>query len=104
MAPMKPKQPCSVPGCPHLKPCPVHGKRPWEGRPPANQRGYDWAWSRLRARVLKEQPYCAVCGKPATSVHHRVPRSRRREDLIPLCKIHHDQATAKQAAAARRRA
>ena len=34
-----------------------------------------WSWSKVRAGWLAEHPACAVCGRPATDVDHRVPRA-----------------------------
>ena len=52
-------------------------------------------------RLLREQPYCYICGKPANHAHHIAQRSVYPEliddplNLIPLCadchqKIHAD--------------
>lgn len=49
-------------------------------------------WNAIRKEVLKEQPFCAVCGLPdkkKLQVHHIVPfrltRSNDKKNLIPLC-------------------
>lgn len=54
----------------------------------------------MRARVLSEQPLCAVCGAPATEVHHIVPVSQGgtnvRENLVALCHACHARITVEQ--------
>ena len=102
----KPRQVCGVPGCPRLSVkggrCGQHQREAWAGRPPAHQRGYGWAWSKLRAQVLTEEPACRVCGAVAVTVHHKVKGSTARQNLVPLCKSCHDKVTARQSAWARR--
>lgn len=39
-------------------------------RPSASRRGYDARWRKVRARHLKQSPYCEDCGRPATDVDH----------------------------------
>jgi hypothetical protein len=60
--------------------------------------GSGWEWTRLRAQVLKAQPYCVVCaheGKStlATTVDHDIERGAGGTDapanLTPMCKAHH---------------
>ena len=80
---------CIQPGCPHLRPCPVH-KRRWdrENGTPA-ERGYDRAWRRLRAMKLLANPFCEIKQKCtdkslvqqlANEVDHIIP-IRERPDL-----------------------
>jgi 5-methylcytosine-specific restriction protein A len=86
-------------GCPHLQPCPVHGKRPWEhDRPSASDRGYGQRWRKLRAWVLAEEPLCGLCEaegrvEPSTMVDHIKPKAQggtdARENLRGICKRHH---------------
>ena len=69
--------PCLHPGCPALRPCPAHPLQAWGGRPPANQRGYDWRWQGIRERVLMAYPICVACwSTPSTEVDHIIPVSR----------------------------
>jgi|WetSurMetagenome_2_1015567.scaffolds.fasta_scaffold1095940_1 5-methylcytosine-specific restriction endonuclease McrA len=44
-----------------------------DDRPSALERGYDSAWSKLRAYFLRRNPLCAVCGRSASVAHHIVP-------------------------------
>lgn len=53
-------------------------------------------WEKVRNQVLERDNYkCAVCGKPATQVHHIHLRSKRKDllyemnNLISLCDKHH---------------
>src|SRR5262245_6843632 len=50
----------------------------WQPRLPPRQRGYDSDWERLRASVLKAQPYCVPCEaegvtRQARMVDHIIP-------------------------------
>ena len=69
-------------------------------KPTTAQRGYDWAWQKLRERILDDAPLCEICDSrglavPAVHVHHMVPIaecSARRLDptnLQPLCEACH---------------
>lgn len=68
-------------------------------RPSPSKRGYDWAWRRIRETYLLLHPRCAICGAPATEVHHIVPISRGGthsiENLMGLCKQCHSRLTAR---------
>jgi 5-methylcytosine-specific restriction enzyme A len=95
---------CSRPGCPHLRPCPEHERRP-DQRPSAATRGYGREHRVARLIVLARDPVCVICqGRPATVADHH-PKSRRdlvAADLDPddpqhmrgLCKRCHDGFTA----------
>lgn len=103
---MRPPSPCSVPGCPQRKPCPVHGKRhqaPRQApRPSAAAQGYGSEWRKRRAAYLKMYPQCNApgCFAPATEVDHIIPKSRGGSDSESnwqsLCKSHHSQKTARE--------
>lgn len=82
--------PCAAPGCPTLTRdtyCDVHKPEPWVGR--RGFEGYGRDWLRLRAQVLREEPYCRECGQPSTTVDHIKPRARggtdERRNLRGLC-------------------
>jgi 5-methylcytosine-specific restriction protein A len=57
---------CSLPGCPTLSPkpgrCVEHERERRRAvereRPSKQERGYDAAWQRARARYLREHPVC----------------------------------------------
>lgn len=100
----KPRQPCPVPGCPNLQPCPVHHKQPWAGR--RGFEGYKDEYLRLRAQVLKEEPVCRICGlRPSVTVDHVIPKSQGgtddRSNLRGACKECHDERSKAQAARGR---
>jgi hypothetical protein len=41
-----------------------------------SKRGYDAAWQKLRARVLRASNVCFYCGARATEVDHLIPISK----------------------------
>ena len=57
------------------------------------------AWSRLRARVLREQPECSTCGNTADTVDHIKGRRQfpglalERDNLTALCRSCHSRKT-----------
>ena len=88
---MRAKTICSVPGCPDIAVsggrCAKHQREPWAGRRGFD--GYGRDWLRIRAQVLREESCCRLCGKPATTVDHIIPKARggsdARSNLQPLC-------------------
>ena len=79
---------CNHPGCNNLttdKYCDEHKqdeadklKRLDRRRSTAQERGYDYRWSKVRTNYIRKNPLCAIClehGKvtPATVVHHKIP-------------------------------
>ena len=84
--------------------CAFHGaldrKRLEELRPSSLARGFDRAWRKLRAQVLREEPWCRRCGRESTEVDHRIPRSQGgtddRENLQGVCKPCHSRKGAKE--------
>jgi 5-methylcytosine-specific restriction enzyme A len=107
--PSKPLRPCSQPGCPAIATaggrCAAHQRPERKGswgadrdRPNASERGYnDPGERRNRARFLKYNPACAVCGALATEAHHIVPKAEggtgHWENLQALCKSCHSRIT-----------
>lgn len=47
-------------------------KRHDQTRPSSSARGYTGEWRKLRAKFLREHPFCAYCGVPAEHVDHKV--------------------------------
>ncbi len=109
--PMKPKRPCSSPGCSALtggRFCDEHAKqeaRLYEryGRDPVAKKRYGRTWKRIRDRYIKAHPLCERCVKdekitPAEEVHHINPLSHGgthdEDNLISLCKSCHSRITA----------
>ena len=82
--PMKPKRPCSFPGCPKLTEgrfCEEHERqenRRYEkyDRDPAVRRRYGRAWKRIRDRYAAKHPFCEECYKKGLlcSVEEAIPR------------------------------
>ena len=109
--PMKPKRPCSYPGCPNLTDgsyCEEHKKlenQRYEkyDRNPAVHRRYGRAWKRIRDRYVTKHPLCEQClkegrYKKTEEVHHILPLSRGgthdETNLMALCKSCHSKITA----------
>ena len=103
---MKPRRPCSYPGCPALtdgRYCPEHERRvnkDYEryGRDPMTRGRYGRAWQRTRKAYAEEHPLCEECLKagrlvPVEQVHHIRPLAEggthARDNLISLCKSCH---------------
>lgn len=99
--------PCAHRGCPTLTRdtyCDVHKPEPWAGR--RGFEGYKGDWLRIRAQVLEEEPFCRICGAPATTVDHIIPKARGgtddRSNLQALCNECRRRKDAKDAADGRR--
>src|SRR5437764_1241421 len=87
--PLKPKTPCSTPGCGELLErggrCPKHSRQRERERGRARERGYDRTWEKLRVMKLARDPLCQIqthCTGVtlASEVDHRIP-IRQRPDL-----------------------
>lgn len=80
--------------------CRAHGGGAWSRVDPASKHRYDARWRDLRARVLREQPTCAMCSAPATDADHIIAvadgGTDARENLRGLCNSCHKKHTAKQ--------
>src|SRR2546422_162407 len=99
--PTSPPSPCTTPGCPNRRPCPVHGRRV---RSAVDGQLDTRAWRRLSRYERARQPLCQDClaeGKTtvATDPHHLVRRSEGgqllTDQLAMLCSHHHGQRTAR---------
>lgn len=97
--------PCAWPGCPAVvrtRYCDTHRRmasRQYEaGRPSSAERGYGWAWTKIREAYLAAHPDCSLCGAPATVVDHITPRAEGGSDdnsnLQSLCTSCHRRRTA----------
>lgn len=99
---------CGEPGCGALVPsgrCPTHHVPRPQAIRGAGHAWYSWArWRRLRADVLRTEPFCRTCradGRKVltTDVDHIVPHggdARRfwdRANVQGLCKAHHTAKT-----------
>src|SRR5437870_3991609 len=101
------KPPCSAPGCPHLRPCPVHGQSAAaqaynRERGSATKLGYGVYWRRVRAQQLRLHPMCEECWSEgrsvlAVEVHHIIPKDQGGKDefsnLMSICVSHHSRLT-----------
>jgi hypothetical protein len=67
---LRPHHVCSTPGCPHLSPCPDHGRQPGESWSHRDDR----AQARFRRAVMARSfGHCERCGGLATVAHHVKP-------------------------------
>ena len=79
-----------------------HAKIQDKMRPNAYQRGYDRNWAKARKMELAEEPFCVVCGKPATVRDHKIPHKGDHdlfydpENRQSMCKRCHDKKTAEE--------
>jgi 5-methylcytosine-specific restriction enzyme A len=106
---------CLEPGCRVLSRgvsrCPEHSK-PWTNRI-ADPRYSTYEWRKLRARVIQQQPYCALrlpgCTLYSKQVDHIVSANDRpdlflvRSNLRGVCAACHHKRSAEQSKAKRRR-
>jgi len=111
--PLKPKRPCSYPGCPHLTTvqfCEAHAKKESQryeryDRDPTKKKRYGRTWRRIRDQQLAKYPLCEQCEKagkitPAREVHHIKPLSKggtnESDNLMSLCTSCHSEITARE--------
>jgi 5-methylcytosine-specific restriction protein A len=98
---------CSRPAVPGRSACREHGGGSWQRVNPAAKARYGADWQKLRARVLREERSCRVCGAPAVDVDHVVAVSDGGADdlsnLRALCRECHKRHTAKQNRVRRKR-
>jgi len=108
--PQSARRPCAATGCAALvargtRYCPAHAKEKRaaldRGRESSTQRGYGWAWQRLRSHVLMVEPLCRECAAwgrvvAATDVDHVTPKSQGgTDDLFNLQSLCHSCHSAK---------
>lgn len=111
--PLKPKRPCSYPGCPKLtdgRYCEEHEKQETKNyerysRDPTVRKRYGRAWKRIRDRYIKAHPLCEECKRKglitaAEEVHHIIPLSKggtsEESNLMSLCTPCHSAITARE--------
>lgn len=102
--PGRPAKVCTYPGCQTLtegkgRRCPAHPSTPWRNSPEPTKttdRGYGWAWQKLRLAVLRRDGYlCQIAlaeGKvvPATEVDHKIPKAEGgTDDMSNLQAVSH---------------
>lgn len=72
--PTRAPTPCPRPMCPHLRPCPEHQPKPWEG---STRRALDSLTAKDRHRIRDRDRWtCQTCGRPGSDVDHIVPLAR----------------------------
>lgn len=112
--PSAPPTICNRPSCPgkvQAGVCSVCGpkrrQRDYDrNRGTSTERGYDYQWQQFRKRYLAANPLCLDCKETgiiaaARDIHHKQklcdhPELKyEEENLLPLCKMHHDKRTAR---------
>jgi len=98
--PFKPRRVCScgkVVWAGELCACQVRRKAEADKRRPnANDRGYDSKWKQASRAFLDKHRDCAMCGKPAVVVDHKMPHRGDKSifwdkgNWQPLCAHHHN--------------
>lgn len=111
LMPTRPLRPCAWPGCGAITAkrfCSHHEQEEYRRqdarRGSSGARGYGARWRKLRAAVLREEPFCRECGVKgvrvaATEVDHIIPKplgTDARENLQSLCTSHHSAKTMRQ--------
>jgi 5-methylcytosine-specific restriction enzyme A len=98
---------CNRHALPGKSRCELHGGKAWKRTDPASKHRYGKDWEARRARVLREEPNCRLCGTPATDVDHIVAHADGgtddRSNLRSLCRDCHKQVTSEQNRARRKR-
>lgn len=92
---------CAEPGCPQLRPCPVH-KPKQPDRPSPASLGYDSRWRRKSAEYRAAHPTCEQqgCVMPSECVDHidglgpAGPRGFDDSNLMAMCWSCHSRKTA----------
>jgi 5-methylcytosine-specific restriction protein A len=104
--PVRPRTPCTEPGCPALVERPGRCSRcaraaDRELKARHSWRDYGRGWAKVRALVLAQEPACRVCGALSEEVDHIVPlrlggHPRARSNLQALCHSCHSRKTARE--------
>ena len=110
--PMRPRLPCSHPGCPELVPsgtkyCEKHKFQHPEENRSASSRGYGKKWQAARKQYLAAHPLCVECMKKgrytkATDVDHIIPHRGDpklfwdRDNWQALCHSCHSRKTGRE--------
>ena len=103
---LKPKRPCSHPGCPALVDsgkCPEHSRQYERDRGTSTARGYGRLHRKIREIVMREEPLCRECLKigrvtPSYEMDHidGDAFNRARSNLQMLCKACHARKTIRE--------
>lgn len=73
---------CAAPGCPNVRPCPVHTV------PEGRSRGWDWSTTIVPRILARDGHRCVMCGRPCPHAdntttnagHHHVDHITRRSE------------------------
>jgi 5-methylcytosine-specific restriction protein A len=94
---------CRIVGCsPACRAIKREARRRYDrSRGSSSERGYGAEWRKLRAAILRRDPWCTDCGQEkSTEVDHVVPKSEGGTDdprnLRGMCKSCHSRKTALQ--------
>ena len=96
---------CAEPGCPRLTTrgnrCPEHSPEAWAGSTRAARLPRDW--KRRRARILRRDPLCRICGiRASVEVDHIIAGDDHRDQALQgLCRECHRLKSQREAAEAR---
>lgn len=108
LVPYRASAPCSFGNCAALAVragrCAEHQRKQAERneapRESPSVRGYDANWNHIRARFLKENPWCEQCDQPSSEAHHVVEirngGTHSEDNLMALCKPCHSRITAQR--------
>lgn len=82
---------CSEAGCPNLKPCPLHGVKPWQNRHRVKRGRSGSRRQRMsRAVILRDNGICHVCGEyGANEADHVIPVAEGGPDTFDNLKAIH---------------
>jgi 5-methylcytosine-specific restriction protein A len=98
---------CGKPSVPGRSRCEIHGGKAWKRTDPASKHRYGKDWQARRARVLREEPNCRLCGARTSEADHIVAHADggtdARSNLRGLCGDCHKKHTAEQNRARRKR-
>ena len=94
---------CGKAGCPNLvapgvaycsKHTVSHGRDYDKSRASSSGRGYGAVWQKARRIQLSKYPLCELCGRPADTVHHKIPvklgGKHQESNLMSLCTACHN--------------
>ena len=89
--PWKPASRCITAGCPeltHKARCKKHAREVEQKRLARETwRDYGSNWKFIRAKVLRAEPNCRLCGAQATEIDHIIPLSsaKTEDEVYKLC-------------------
>lgn len=100
--PIAASRPCTKAGCYALQPCHKHYRKPFATAIRSSSLYDTTRWKRERREHLALEPYCRVCGQPATFVDHVIPHRGSeivffdRTNWQSLCRHHSNVKTGRE--------